>query len=536
RVIKQSRQNLTVYVNQYFSERNGSIGSKHIFVGNTRMLTKVTGGTSFIRSYDGVTDAKTPPGQTKKSDSPEKSNDAQGSANAAGGRTPRAANGKALGKDKNTEKTNNGKALGKDKEKNNNGKSPGKDKNTKAKTKGNFKQGSHPGQGVDNRSDRANEVAMNTCKNKHLIEEHCDEDGNGIPDSQEDGSDGGIEDGTIGDNTDGTEEEIVTLGSNGEQLFYYHPDHLGSTGYVTRENGEVHEHIQYFPFGETWVQQGGNTEKSPYLFTGKELDEETGLYYFGARYYDPRTSVWQSADPILGEYLPDGREPVRLSMPSLENQWRPSYNLRGMGGVFKSNNLALYGYSFSNPVAFMDPDGLSGTLTIHSSGNGGSSMTSGHAWISYTPDPSGGSGTTTTTTYGTWGNNPTEQGNGLFTNLEAGRTGDASRTMHLDDAAETNLMNVISEYQNQGEDAWSLGSPCSGFSRDAWETGTGEDLNANWGPINNPTTLKESIIEANGGANHSTATSPNTASSASSGSIGRSSGSSSLDPLESSLQ
>ncbi|WP_303908973.1 RHS repeat domain-containing protein [Thiohalomonas denitrificans] len=328
RVIKQSRQNLTVYVNQYFTERNGSIGSKHIFVGNSRIVTKVTGGTSFIRSYDGVTDAKTPPGQEKKSDNPqEKSN-----------------NGKALGKDKNTEKTNNGKALGKDKEKNNNGKSPGKDKNTKAKTKGNFKQGSHPGQGVDNRSDRANEVAMNTCKNKHLIEEHCDEDGNGIPDSQEDGSDGGIEDGTIGDNTDGTEEEIVTLGSNGEQLFYYHPDHLGSTGYVTRENGEVHEHIQYFPFGETWVQQGGNTEKSPYLFTGKELDEETGLYYFGARYYDPRTSVWQSADPILEKYLPSGNNERDAQLP-------------GMGGVFNPINLGLYTYTHNNPVRYTDPDG-----------------------------------------------------------------------------------------------------------------------------------------------------------------------------------
>ena len=61
RVIKQSRQNLTVYANQFFTERNGSIGSKHIFVGESRILTKVTGGTKFIRSYDGYTDSKTPP-------------------------------------------------------------------------------------------------------------------------------------------------------------------------------------------------------------------------------------------------------------------------------------------------------------------------------------------------------------------------------------------------------------------------------------------------------------------------------------------
>ncbi|WP_303908937.1 hypothetical protein [Thiohalomonas denitrificans] len=81
-------------------------------MGNSRIVTKVTGGTSFIRSYDGVTDAKTLPGQTKTSDSPEKSNDAQGSANAAGGRTPGAANGNG----KNIDKSNNGKAVGKDKE------------------------------------------------------------------------------------------------------------------------------------------------------------------------------------------------------------------------------------------------------------------------------------------------------------------------------------------------------------------------------------------------------------------------------------
>ena len=37
---------------------------------------------------------------------------------------------------------------------------------------------------------------------------------------------------------------------------------------------------------------------TPYKFTGKELDEETGLYYFGARYYAPRESIWLSTDPL----------------------------------------------------------------------------------------------------------------------------------------------------------------------------------------------------------------------------------------------
>jgi RHS repeat-associated protein len=71
------------------------------------------------------------------------------------------------------------------------------------------------------------------------------------------------------------------------------------------------------------------------LFTGKELDEETELYYFGARYYDPRTSVWQSVDPILGSYMAGGPN----------------------GGVYNSSNLALYAYGYLNPMKFLDPDG-----------------------------------------------------------------------------------------------------------------------------------------------------------------------------------
>lgn len=69
-----------------------------------------------------------------------------------------------------------------------------------------------------------------------------------------------------------------------------------------------------------------------------------------------------------------------------------------------------------------------------------------------------------------------------------------------------------------------MGAPCSSFARDAWYEATGEDLNANYGPISNPTTLKESILEANGGANRSIMNSPNGGDSASFGSFGRGSG------------
>ncbi len=123
--------------------------------------------------------------------------------------------------------------------------------------------------------------------------------------------------------------------------YFYHPDHLGSSSYVTDVDGEIFQHLEYFPFGETWVEESSNTQRTPYLFTGKELDEETGLYYFGARYYDPRTSVWQSPDPILKSHLADSEQFSELSF-----------------------QLSLYSYSRLNPVAFADPDGNDYELLI----------------------------------------------------------------------------------------------------------------------------------------------------------------------------
>jgi len=130
------------------------------------------------------------------------------------------------------------------------------------------------------------------------------------------------------------------IGPTDDQLYFFHPDHLGSTSYVTDEDGDIHEHVEYFPFGETWYQEGGNNKVTPYLFTSKELDSETGYYYFGARYYDPRVSTWISPDPILEKYLPT------------EQGSKPLAN-----GVFETGNLGLFSYARNNPVILKDPDG-----------------------------------------------------------------------------------------------------------------------------------------------------------------------------------
>jgi RHS repeat-associated protein len=119
-----------------------------------------------------------------------------------------------------------------------------------------------------------------------------------------------------------------------DRQYYSHGDHLGSTAFVTDDQGGLSEHLQYFPGGETWVSEHPS-QPLPQQFTGKEQDPETGLYYFGARYYDPRTQAWQSPDPALESYL-DGA---------------PN------GGVYAPSNLGLYTYAQNNPVRLVDPDG-----------------------------------------------------------------------------------------------------------------------------------------------------------------------------------
>ena len=84
-------------------------------------------------------------------------------------------------------------------------------------------------------------------------------------------------------------------------------------------------------------------------FVGEKLDQETGLYYYGARYLDPRTSRWLSGDPALGDYIPQA---------SIDEEAKKhNEKLPGQGGVFNYVNLHVYHYAANNPVKYVDPDG-----------------------------------------------------------------------------------------------------------------------------------------------------------------------------------
>ena len=87
-----------------------------------------------------------------------------------------------------------------------------------------------------------------------------------------------------------------------EETFYYHSDHLGSTSYITDQQANVTQYDAYLPYGELLVDEHSSSADLPYKFNGKELDEETGLYYYGARYMNPVTSMWYGVDPLTEKY------------------------------------------------------------------------------------------------------------------------------------------------------------------------------------------------------------------------------------------
>jgi RHS repeat-associated protein len=108
-------------------------------------------------------------------------------------------------------------------------------------------------------------------------------------------------------------------------LFWYHPDYLGNVDLITERDGYTHEFFMYNPWGEEMHQWNANTYAftSPYRFNAKELDPETGLAYYGARYYQNKIGVWLSVDPLAEKY-PD---------------------------------ISPYAFVANNPIFYVDPDG-----------------------------------------------------------------------------------------------------------------------------------------------------------------------------------
>ncbi len=143
-------------------------------------------------------------------------------------------------------------------------------------------------------------------------------------------------------------QTLAVLDANGTELFYniygldligqydvaagkefYHlKDHLGNIRVTIDDNGDVLAYNDYYPFGLQMPGRNFNQglANDLYKYSGKELDEETGLnwYYFGGRYYDAEVGRWLSVDPLSGNYL----------------------------------NLSPYVYAINNPMNIIDPNGM----------------------------------------------------------------------------------------------------------------------------------------------------------------------------------
>ena len=126
--------------------------------------------------------------------------------------------------------------------------------------------------------------------------------------------------------------DVNTLQPTGtpNDIYYYHPNHLGNTAFVTDQNQTITQGFLYAPFGEITTEYNinfGNNVIPKYSFNAKELDEENGMYYYEARYYAPPT--FTSRDPLFEKYF-----------------W-----------------MSPYAYCANNPVKYVDPDGKTVVIT-----------------------------------------------------------------------------------------------------------------------------------------------------------------------------
>ena len=107
-----------------------------------------------------------------------------------------------------------------------------------------------------------------------------------------------------------------------EETFFYHSDHLGSTSYITDDRANITQYDAYLPYGELLVDEHSSSEELPYKFNGKQFDDETDLYYYGARYLNPMASIWYGVDPLTEKYMSTSgyiyvlNNPIRLLDPN----------------------------------------------------------------------------------------------------------------------------------------------------------------------------------------------------------------------------
>jgi len=121
----------------------------------------------------------------------------------------------------------------------------------------------------------------------------------------------------------------------GQKVFFYHTDPAGTPLVMTDEKRNVVWRAEYKPFGEEFeVTPEPENNK---MFVGKEMDKETGLYYFGARYMEPMIGRFISTDPIGAVDAKTGETNQII--------------------IHDPQRINSYAYGLNNPHKYIDPDG-----------------------------------------------------------------------------------------------------------------------------------------------------------------------------------
>jgi RHS repeat-associated protein len=106
----------------------------------------------------------------------------------------------------------------------------------------------------------------------------------------------------------------------GTAIYYYHADGLGSITGLSNTSGTIVQTYSYDSFGN--MTSTGSISQ-PFTYTGREYDQETGMYFYRARYYDPKVGRFVTKDPIS----------------------------------FNGGDVNLYAYVKNDPINLTDPEG-----------------------------------------------------------------------------------------------------------------------------------------------------------------------------------
>ncbi len=129
-------------------------------------------------------------------------------------------------------------------------------------------------------------------------------------------------------------------------IYYYHADVLGSIMAITDENQNLVQRYEYDAYGN--ITHRETNFEQPYTYTGREFDEESGLFFYRARYYDPTVGRFISSDPIglaggLNRYAYVDNNPVNVTDPTGECPWCVAAGI----GALTDLTVQLYSNGFN---------------------------------------------------------------------------------------------------------------------------------------------------------------------------------------------